>query len=81
MEYQTIKENGKVKFVVIPVKSFNALLERLEDEADLLAIGQHDRRELPGGVVFITDLLPARQDEPAAQARCIVLIVHGLLDR
>jgi ribosome-binding protein aMBF1 (putative translation factor) len=38
MEYQTIKENGKVKFVVLPVKSFNALLERLEDEADLRAI-------------------------------------------
>lgn len=35
MEYQTITENGKVKFVVLPVDVFNALLERLEDEADL----------------------------------------------
>lgn len=35
MEYQTIKENGKVKFVVLPLRSFNALLERLEDESDL----------------------------------------------
>jgi ribosome-binding protein aMBF1 (putative translation factor) len=35
MEYQTIKENGKVKFVVLPLKSFHALLERLEDESDL----------------------------------------------
>lgn len=35
MEYQTIKENGKVKYVVLPVNIFNALLERLEDESDL----------------------------------------------
>ena len=38
MEYQTIKENGKVKFVVLPVKSFEALLERVEEEDDLRAI-------------------------------------------
>ena len=38
MEYQTIKENGNVKFVVLPVKSFRALLDRLEDESDLRAI-------------------------------------------
>jgi len=38
MEYQTIKENGKVKFVVLPLKSFQALLERLEDESDLRAL-------------------------------------------
>ncbi len=38
MEYQTIKENGNVKFVVLPVKSFQALLDRLEDESDLRAI-------------------------------------------
>ena len=38
MEYQTIKENGHVKFVVLPIKSFQALLDRLEDEDDLLAI-------------------------------------------
>ena len=38
MEYQTIKENGKVKFVVLPVKLFQALLARLEDESDLRAI-------------------------------------------
>ena len=35
MEYQTIKENGKVKFVVLPVNSFQAILDRLEDESDL----------------------------------------------
>jgi len=35
MEYQTIKENGKVKFVVLPVNSFQAILDRIEDESDL----------------------------------------------
>ena len=38
MEYQTIKENRLVKFVVLPIQSFQALLDRLEDEADLRAI-------------------------------------------
>jgi type II secretory pathway component PulM len=38
MEYQTIKENGKVKFVVLPIKSFRALLDRLEDKSDLQAL-------------------------------------------
>ena len=40
MEYQTIKENGKVKFVMLPVKEFQAILDRIEDESDL-----HDIRE------------------------------------
>ena len=35
MEYQTIKENGKVKFVVLPVDAFQTILDRIEDEADL----------------------------------------------
>ena len=38
MEYQTIKEDGEVKFVVLPIKLFQSLLDRLEDESDLLAI-------------------------------------------
>ncbi len=38
MEYQTIKENGKTKFVVLPVKLFETILDRLEDESDLRAI-------------------------------------------
>jgi len=44
MEYQTIKENGKVKYVVLPVDLFKALLEGLEDESDLHAIkeAKHD---------------------------------------
>ncbi len=40
MEYQTIKENGKVKFVVLSLKSFQSILDRIEDESDL-----HDIRE------------------------------------
>lgn len=40
MEYQTIRENGKVKFVVLPVKVFEAILDRMEDGSDL-----HDIRE------------------------------------
>ncbi len=35
MEYQTIKENGEIKFVVLPIDLFNSLLERLEDQSDL----------------------------------------------
>ena len=35
MEYQTIKENGKIKFVVLPFKSFQAILDRMEDKSDL----------------------------------------------
>jgi ribosome-binding protein aMBF1 (putative translation factor) len=38
MEYQTIKENGETKFVVLPVKLFEAILDRIEDESDLRAI-------------------------------------------
>ncbi len=35
MEYQTIKENGKVKFVVLPVNTFLVILDRREDDSDL----------------------------------------------
>lgn len=35
MEYQTIKENGEVKFVVLPVNTFQTILDRIEDESDL----------------------------------------------
>ena len=38
MEFQTIKEKGKVKFVVLPVALFEKMLDRLEDDADLRAI-------------------------------------------
>ena len=38
MEFQTIKEKGKVKFVVLPVDLFEKILDRLEDDSDLRAI-------------------------------------------
>ena len=38
MEYQTIKENGKVKFVVLPVNVFNHLIKNSSNVSDLEAI-------------------------------------------
>lgn len=32
MEYQTIKEKGKIKFVVLPVEDFNRLMENIDDD-------------------------------------------------
>ncbi len=46
MEYQTIKENGKVKFIVLPVKLFETILDRLEDESDLRAIREAKKEPL-----------------------------------
>jgi len=46
MEYQTISENGKVKFVVLPVEQFEALLDRIEDKADIRAIRESGSDQL-----------------------------------
>ena len=46
MEYQTIKENGKTKFVVLPVKVFEAILDRLDDESDLSSIKEAHKEPL-----------------------------------
>lgn len=46
MEYQTIKEKGKVKFVVLPVKLFESLINRLDDESDLQAIREAQKEPL-----------------------------------
>ncbi len=46
MEYQTIRENGKVKFVVLPFKSFQAILDRIEDESDLREIREAETEPL-----------------------------------
>jgi ribosome-binding protein aMBF1 (putative translation factor) len=46
MEYQTIKEKGKVKFVVLPVKLFEALMDRLDDESDLKAFREAQKEPL-----------------------------------
>jgi ribosome-binding protein aMBF1 (putative translation factor) len=46
MEYQTIKENGKVKFVVLPIDLFENILDRLEDQSDLHAIREAGKEPL-----------------------------------
>ena len=46
MEYQTIKEKGKVKFVVLPIDLFENILYRLEDESDLKAIREAKKEPL-----------------------------------
>ena len=46
MEYQTIKEKGKVKFVVLPIELFETLLDRLEDESDIRAIHNAEQEPL-----------------------------------
>ena len=46
MEYQTIKEKGEVKFVVLPIKLFETLLDRLNDESDLQAIRDAQKEPL-----------------------------------
>ena len=46
MEFQTIKENGKTKFVVLPVKLFEAILDRLDDESDLRSIKEAGKEPL-----------------------------------
>jgi ribosome-binding protein aMBF1 (putative translation factor) len=46
MEYQTIKEKGKVKFVVLPIELFETLLDRLEDESDIRAIRKAENEPL-----------------------------------
>jgi len=40
IEYQAIWDNGNIKFIVLPVDVFEALLDRLNDEEDLRAIRQ-----------------------------------------
>jgi ribosome-binding protein aMBF1 (putative translation factor) len=46
MEYQTIKENGEVKFVVLPIDLFELLLDRLDEESDLRAIREAKNEKL-----------------------------------
>lgn len=38
MDYQTIKENGKVKFVVLPVNDFHRLIKNIGNASDIEAI-------------------------------------------
>jgi len=36
--YDVLTRNGKEKFLVVPIKEYQALLEKLEDEADYRAL-------------------------------------------
>ena len=68
MEYQTIKENGQVKYVVLPIKLFQALLDRLEDDDDLRAIQEakpeplYDQEEAEG-YIFMNPVKRERLDK------------------
>ena len=42
MEYQTIKENGKIKFVVLPVEEFNRLLEKIDDDREAIRLSSRE---------------------------------------
>ena len=46
MEFQTIKEKGKVKYVVLPIELFETLLDRLNDKSDLQAIREAQKEPL-----------------------------------
>ena len=46
MEFQTIMEKGKVKFVVLPVDLFEKMMARLEDDSDLRAIREAENEPL-----------------------------------
>ena len=46
MEYQTIQENGKTKFVVLPIKLFEAIIDRLDDDSDLRSIREAKKEPL-----------------------------------
>ena len=46
MEYQTIQENGKTKFIVLPIKLFEAIIDRLDDDSDLRSIREAKKEPL-----------------------------------
>ncbi len=50
-KYDVLTRNGKERFVVIPEKDYHALLERLEDEADVRLIEASKKRN--GGKALI----------------------------
>jgi PHD/YefM family antitoxin component YafN of YafNO toxin-antitoxin module len=44
-KYDVLVRNGKERFVVIPEKDYEALRERLEDDADYRAIEESKKRQ------------------------------------
>ncbi len=45
-KYDVLVRNGKERFVVIPVKDYEAMRERLVDDADFRAIESSKKRSL-----------------------------------
>lgn len=43
-KYDVLVRNGRERFIVVPEKDFEALRDRLEDEADFRAIEQSKKR-------------------------------------
>jgi hypothetical protein len=43
-KYDVVTRNGKPQFVLVPVGDYEALLERLEDDADFRAIEKSKKR-------------------------------------
>jgi PHD/YefM family antitoxin component YafN of YafNO toxin-antitoxin module len=43
-KYDVLTRNGKEQFVVVPLKDYEALLEKMEDEADFRAIETSKKR-------------------------------------
>ncbi len=44
-KYDVLVRNGKERFVVIPVREYEAMRERLEDDADFRAIEASKKRQ------------------------------------
>jgi PHD/YefM family antitoxin component YafN of YafNO toxin-antitoxin module len=44
-KYDLLIRNGKERFIVIPEKDYNAMQERLEDDADFRAIEASKKRQ------------------------------------
>lgn len=45
-KYDVLVRNGRERFIVVPEKEFEALRERLEDEADFRAIEESKKRNV-----------------------------------
>ncbi|BBO88581.1 helix-turn-helix domain-containing protein [Desulfosarcina ovata] len=73
MEYQTIKENGKIKFIVLPIDEFNRLMEKYEIDADIEAVRSsatepvYDREEAEG-YIFLNPVKRERLERGWTQA-------------
>jgi hypothetical protein len=47
-KYDVLTRNGKEQFVMVPMRDFEAMLDRLRDDADFRAIGASKKRNASG---------------------------------